>query len=83
MGPILGAIMPPSFSRSLTLGPSDRRDIKFFKTDLSLIIWLFGDAVLYDTYDYGFAALLPGGQIEVQEYNGTAKLERRARSEGG
>ena len=70
-------------SRNLTLGGQARYQIFLFQNRPIINHLNFGDAVLYDTYDYGFATLLPVGQIEVQEYNGTAKLERRARSEGG
>jgi len=75
-GPHPGSNNATFFLKEFDFGALGQARYQIFQDRPILSENSFGDVVLYDTYDYGFAALLPGGQIEVQEYNGTAKEEQ-------
>ena len=75
-GPHPGRNNATFFLKEFDFGALGQARYQIFQDRPILDHMAFGDAVLYDTYDYGFAALLPGGHIEVQEYNGTAKEEQ-------
>ena len=64
-GPHPGRNNATFFLKEFDFGALGQARYQIFQDRPILDHMTFGDAVLYDTYDYGFAALLPGGQIEV------------------